>query len=113
LRPVPGAAFDQVTHIQNQFGPQQVELRVDDNGPGIEQGILENVFEPYVSTKLKGSGLGMAIVKKIVEEHGGTIIADNNEAGGAQIRIRLMLVAAISESEPESHQQTSAHDAGL
>ncbi len=113
VRQKPDSCVTVATRLVTAEGPQQVELRVDDNGPGIEQGILENVFEPYVSTKLKGSGLGMAIVKKIVEEHGGTIIADNNEAGGAQIRIRLMLVAAISESEPESHQQTSAHDAGL
>jgi len=68
----------------------QVELCVDDNGPGIEAGVLENIFEPYISTKPKGSGLGMAIVKKIVEEHGGTISAANREEGGAQIRIRLL-----------------------
>ncbi len=113
VRQKPDACVTVATRLVTAEGLQQVELRVDDNGPGIEQGILENVFEPYVSTKLKGSGLGMAIVKKIVEEHGGTIIADNSEAGGAQIRIRLMLVAASSESETESHQQTSAHDAGL
>ena len=113
VRQKPDSCVTVATRLVTAEGPQQVELRVDDNGPGIEQGILENVFEPYVSTKLKGSGLGMAIVKKIVEEHGGTIIADNNEAGGAQIRIRLMLATAISESEPELHQQTSAHDAGL
>ena len=68
----------------------QVELCVDDNGPGIEAGVLENIFEPYISTKPKGSGLGMAIVKKIVEEHGGAISAANREEGGAQIRIRLL-----------------------
>ena len=113
VRQKPDSCVTVATRLVTAEGPQQVELRVDDNGPGIEQGILENVFEPYVSTKLKGSGLGMAIVKKIVEEHGGTIIADNNEAGGAQIRIRLMLATAISESEAELHQQTSAHDAGL
>jgi nitrogen fixation/metabolism regulation signal transduction histidine kinase len=113
VRQKPDSCVTVATRLVTAEGPQQVELRVDDNGPGIEQDILENVFEPYVSTKLKGSGLGMAIVKKIVEEHGGTIIADNNEAGGAQIRIRLMLATAISESEPDLHQQTSAHDAGL
>ena len=94
-------------------GPEQVELCIDDNGPGIEQGVLENIFEPYVSTKPKGSGLGMAIVKKIVEEHGGTIIAGTNDAGGAQIMIRLMLVTADSDSKPGDVRQTSAHDAGL
>jgi len=87
-------------------------LCIDDNGPGIEQGVLENIFEPYVSTKQKGSGLGMAIVKKIIEEHGGTITAGTNDAGGAQIMIRLMLVAD-SENETKDDQQASVHDAGL
>lgn len=78
------------TRVIDEATVSQVELCVDDNGPGIEAGVLENIFEPYVSTKLKGSGLGMAIVKKIVEEHGGTISATNREEGGAQIRIRFL-----------------------
>jgi nitrogen fixation/metabolism regulation signal transduction histidine kinase len=113
VRETPDSCVTVATRLVTTEGPQQVELCVSDNGPGIEQGILENVFEPYVSTKPKGSGLGMAIVKKIVEEHGGTIIAENREDGGAQIRIRLMLVAASSGAKAELHQQTSAHDAGL
>ena len=72
-------------------GANQIELCVDDNGPGFEPGVLENLFEPYVSTKPKGSGLGLAIVKKIVEEHGGSINAESSQAGGALIRIRLLL----------------------
>ena len=70
----------------------RIELCVEDNGPGIEAGVLENIFDPYVSTKPKGSGLGMAIVKKIIEEHGGTISAGSSEDGGAQIRIHLLLL---------------------
>jgi nitrogen fixation/metabolism regulation signal transduction histidine kinase len=73
-------------------GRNRIELCIDDNGPGIEAGVLENIFEPYVSTKPRGSGLGMAIVKKIVEEHGGTISAGSSEDGGAQIRINLLLL---------------------
>ncbi len=67
-----------------------IELSVEDNGPGFEKDVLENMFEPYVSTKPKGSGLGLAIVKKIVEEHGGSIVAEVSDTGGARIRIRLM-----------------------
>ena len=74
----------------------QIELCVEDNGPGFEAHVLENIFEPYVSTKPKGSGLGLAIVKKIVEEHGGTISAESGEAGGALVRIRLLLSAENS-----------------
>ncbi len=69
----------------------QIELCVEDNGPGFKTDVLENIFEPYVSTKPKGSGLGLAIVKKIVEEHGGTISAESGEAGGALVRVQLLL----------------------
>jgi nitrogen fixation/metabolism regulation signal transduction histidine kinase len=70
---------------------RQLVLSITDNGPGFAPGIMDDLFEPYVSTKPKGSGLGLAIVKKIVEEHAGTISAENPETGGAQVVIRLML----------------------
>jgi nitrogen fixation/metabolism regulation signal transduction histidine kinase len=91
VRDVQDSRITVTTRVIDGETVSQVELCVDDNGPGIEAGVLENIFEPYISTKPKGSGLGMAIVKKIVEEHGGTISATNSEAGGAHIRIRLLL----------------------
>lgn len=66
------------------------ELRVDDNGPGFDEQVLTRLFEPYVTTKVKGTGLGMAIVKKIVEEHGGIISAGNSTVGGCVV-LRLPL----------------------
>jgi nitrogen fixation/metabolism regulation signal transduction histidine kinase len=72
-----------------------VELCFEDNGPGFQDGMLERLFEPYVSTKQKGTGLGLAIVKKIVEEHGGVIIAENAERGGARISIRFQLAEIL------------------
>jgi nitrogen fixation/metabolism regulation signal transduction histidine kinase len=56
---------------------QSVQLCVEDRGVGIKEILLANIFDPYVTGKSKGSGLGLAIVKKIVEEHGGTIYAEN------------------------------------
>lgn len=79
------------TRNETRGGVHQVVLSITDNGPGFAPGIMDNLFEPYISTKPKGSGLGLAIVKKIVEEHAGTISAENPETGGAQIVIRLML----------------------
>jgi nitrogen fixation/metabolism regulation signal transduction histidine kinase len=113
VRETPDSCITVSTRRVTAEGLDHIELCIDDNGPGIGQAVLENIFEPYVSTKPKGSGLGMAIVKKIVEEHGGTISAGSREAGGAQIRIRLMLVAEDSESEPGSGQQASLRDGGL
>jgi nitrogen fixation/metabolism regulation signal transduction histidine kinase len=93
VRETPDARITVVTRLLPEDGMERLELCVEDNGPGFDQGVLENVFEPYVSTKPKGSGLGLAIVKKIIEEHGGTISAENADHGGAQIRIRFLLSA--------------------
>jgi nitrogen fixation/metabolism regulation signal transduction histidine kinase len=65
-----------------------VELEVRDDGPGIEEDLLGRLFDPYVTTKSKGTGLGLAVVKKIVEEHGGIIWAENCTPG-ARITARL------------------------
>lgn len=67
-------------------------LRVQDNGPGIPEHILANLFEPNTTTKTKGSGLGLAVVKRIVEEHGGEVFAENNQSGGASIIVRLPVI---------------------
>ena len=74
-----------------------VEIVVSDNGPGFQTGSVSQVFDPYVTTKPKGTGLGLAIVKKLVEEHAGTIEAENREEGGAEIRIELPINEAARE----------------
>ncbi|MBD3608978.1 MAG: HAMP domain-containing protein [Gammaproteobacteria bacterium] len=71
---------------------RSVEMRICDNGPGIDREMREQIFEPYVTTKPKGSGLGLAIVKKIVEEHGGIIEIGHSELGGACFLIRFPVV---------------------
>jgi len=68
-----------------------LQIKVEDNGPGFEEGTESQVFDPYVTTKPKGTGLGLAIVKKLVEEHSGSIRAYNRKEGGAVINIRLPL----------------------
>ena len=78
-------------------GVNVVQIRVEDNGPGFQEGAVSQVFDPYVTTKTKGTGLGLAIVKKLVEEHMGTIRAYNNADGGAVVSIRLPLNEAARE----------------
>lgn len=68
-----------------------VRLHVLDSGPGFAEAILKRAFEPYVTTKSKGTGLGLAVVKKIMDEHGGRVdLAQRVESGqvcGAQVSL--------------------------
>src|SRR6202521_1352422 len=68
-----------------------VAIVVADNGPGFQRDLIGTVFDPYVTSKQKGTGLRFAIVKKIVEEQWGCIEADNQRSGGARVRILLSL----------------------
>ncbi len=70
-------------------GLHGVELRIGDNGPGFPEHLLRRLFEPYATTKPKGTGLGLTIVKKIVDEHGGAIEVHNAQPHGACITITL------------------------
>ena len=80
--------------IQTEKLGRQAGLSIADNGPGFPVELLPRIFEPYVTTKARGTGLGLPIVKKIVEEHLGTIEISNAAGGGARIDIRLPLVKA-------------------
>jgi PAS domain S-box-containing protein len=77
------------TRIVRDDEQDWVELAVADNGPGLPIGFGERWFEPYTTSKNKGTGLGLAVVKKIAEEHGGSIRAENRPQGGAVFTLRL------------------------
>ena len=66
-------------------------LSVADTGGGLPAGLGAQIFEPFVSTKETGLGLGLSICKRIVEAHGGTIDAANRPEGGAAFTVRLPL----------------------
>lgn len=57
-------------------------INIADTGPGLDEMTREKVFEPFFTTKKKGTGLGLAISKRLVEQHNGSIVADNNREGG-------------------------------
>jgi nitrogen fixation/metabolism regulation signal transduction histidine kinase len=89
-----------------------VRLTVSDNGPGFPARILTRAFEPYVTTKAKGTGLGLAMVKKIVDEHGARIdIRNRLKAGdvieGAQISILFLQLADNNAAAPGSGPQAA------
>ena len=64
-------------------------IRVSDNGPGIPEEFIEQVFDPFFTTRAAGTGLGLAVLASVVERHGGTVHATNRESGGAQFTILL------------------------
>lgn len=64
-----------------------VRVVIEDNGRGLPKNERARLTEPYVTTRTKGTGLGLAIVKKIMEEHGGLLILEDREGGGARISL--------------------------
>lgn len=82
------AAQPQV-HIHTANTDGQITLTVANNGKSFGKDMLANAFEPYVTDKPTGTGLGLPVVKKIVEEHGGRIALSNPAEGGACVKITL------------------------
>ena len=82
-----------------------LQFSVCDSGSGINQTVRNRIFEPYVTTKPKGTGLGLAIVKKIIDEHGGSITIENNEAemSGATVTIVFPLHRQVTHSVLVAH----------
>jgi nitrogen fixation/metabolism regulation signal transduction histidine kinase len=66
-----------------------VRVTITDNGSGFPEQLMQRAFEPYVTTKPKGTGLGLVIVKKIIEEHGGTVEIANVAPRGARVTFTL------------------------
>jgi signal transduction histidine kinase len=74
------------------------EIRVSDTGPGIANDDLKNVFNPFFSTKPQGMGMGLAIVRTIVEAHHGQILVENKLSGGALFTIKLPIARGRATS---------------
>jgi len=72
-------------------GPGTLRVSVTDNGPGVDPALAERIFRPFFTTKARGTGLGLALVQKIVVTHNGRVIAANAERGGACLTVTLPL----------------------
>ncbi len=73
-------------HIDNVW-----QLEICDNGPGFPADKIHRLTEPYITTREKGTGLGLAIVKKIIEDHGGKMLLQNRNEGGARVLLSFVL----------------------
>ena len=84
-------AIAQDGHIKIKLQSQKdfVHIEIEDNGRGIKKKDLKQIFTPFFSTKPKGSGLGLYVVKKIVEEHEGSVSIQSEVGKGTKVKIKL------------------------
>jgi signal transduction histidine kinase len=83
--------------VRTEEGGSQ-RIVILDNGPGIEPTALSKLFRPFYTTKADGTGLGLAVVQKIIVQHGGQVEARNRPEGGAAFMVTLPLCGAASEA---------------
>ncbi len=102
LEAQPGALVTLATRRLGEAPDGAAEIRVQDNGPGIDPELLGRIFDPYVTSKTRGTGLGLAIVRRLVEDHGGAIDAENLPGGGACVRVTLPLTQRSRESQADT-----------
>ena len=64
-----------------------------DNGPGVDPAVAPTMFRPFFTTKARGTGLGLALVQKIIVTHNGRVSAGNADGGGARLTVTLPVSA--------------------
>ncbi len=79
----------EITIIANQLDDTSVVITISDNGPGIPEAIKTRLFEPFVSSRTNGTGLGLAVVNAVIRAHKGKISVDDNNTGGTSFTITL------------------------
>jgi two-component system sensor kinase FixL len=79
---------------------ERMQVEVEDTGPGISEEIASQLFQPFVTTKPGGMGIGLSISKRIIEAHGGELVVARNKAGGATFTFTLPI---LTEASVEYH----------
>jgi signal transduction histidine kinase len=91
-------AAEREVSVTTKLSGTSAEIMISDTGPGIATGDLRNVFDPFFTTKSQGMGMGLAIVRTIVEAHHGQVSAENQPSGGALFTIKLPIARGRSPS---------------
>jgi two-component system, NtrC family, nitrogen regulation sensor histidine kinase NtrY len=84
----------------------EIYIVVEDNGKGLPED-YERLTEPYVTTREKGTGLGLAIVRKIMEDHGGNVLLQNRETGGARVTLVMGRSGADADEVPQDQEEAA------
>ena len=94
--PNPAVILRGETSVSSEDRTQRI--RILDNGPGIPIDALPKLFRPFFTTKVNGTGLGLAVVQKILLQHGGQVEAQNRVGGGAEFIVTLPATRTISQT---------------
>ena len=90
---------------------EELELTFCDSGPGIPEAIIDQIFDPYFSTKKTGSGLGLATSYSVISRHGGTLTAGESKLGGAEFVVTLPRAEVPVDKESAQTPQALSHRA--
>jgi signal transduction histidine kinase len=95
------AAKSEISVILREVGERGgVELLISDDGDGIAPEHIEQVFQPFFTTKPKSAGLGLTVAKGVVERHGGSILLESWRGEGARVRVQLPARAPEPQRPP-------------
>jgi two-component system sensor kinase FixL len=84
----------EISISSSHAGGAMLEIAVSDTGPGLDEAVTKQLFQPFVTTKAKGMGLGLSISRSIIDAHGGRMWATANDGGGVSFRFTLPIAGA-------------------
>ena len=92
-----------ITMVLNQVDQASLQIQIQDNGPGIDDGTKQRLFEPFYTTKIKGTGLGLAVVDSVVRAHSGSIHCETKKGVGTLFTLLLpcvnQYITSLSEND--------------
>ena len=88
-----GFVYEPVVTVSTEQEANRVIIRVEDNGIGMDEETSERAFEPLFTTRARGTGLGLALVDRIVSEHGGTVELESRPNEGTKVQVVLPIDA--------------------